>query len=111
MTEFSGVDNNTTVASPTESLVERARLTPQERGSYVHSIRSGGAVFSPKLEEAVLSKALYAAADDIRSITVIWDEFIEHDWVPLDYMQRQLQEAIALRIEKQLEAAGLPRPE
>ena len=43
----------------TESLVGQARLTPQERGQHLHSLRAGGAVFVVSLGDAQLSKALW----------------------------------------------------
>lgn len=94
------------MTTETQTLVERARLTDEERGRYVHSLRSGGAVFSERLEGAVLAKALWAV------VNAIPDEVHRRDQTNPLYADA-VGEGIAsvgLWLKQQLESASMEKP-
>ncbi len=111
MTEFSGVDNNTTVASPTGSLVERARLSDKEtvtpeptRG---HPWVQPWETYMRQQCDSATTKALHAVADWLEG----W-KYLSGGPGPLyGAGWEALREFLLVDLKKQLETAGLERPE
>ena len=110
------------MTTTTESLVERAGLNPKERGRHLHSIRSGGAVFSPSLEPAATAKALWAEVERIEEREKGYREDSEKthnqfgNEVSLEHRNQCKAVALAFarfrhELELELEAAGMERPE
>ncbi|KKL08276.1 hypothetical protein LCGC14_2577450 [marine sediment metagenome] len=121
MIEFSGVDNKTNVASPTESLVERATLKKEEvlpwGGCKAHGFiwtRECGCddeepIYHKEVADAARDKALRAVVDWLRDEVAGLGDIRPGQSVP--YGWKEAMDHMRGTIERELEAAGLERTE